>query len=204
MNETDSVTGRPRPRRLTGLLAAILLAIICALIAVLTRDLWLTHHPAAAAARQMRDPEASRRITAIRDLERFGAEEPEIAIRALAAGLKDDAPGVRAAAALALVIPVHGARRRGAAATEVQRAVGALLERVKDSGGDVRAASLRALWMIASPWDGSAPAIEPARVFAELIQAATDPDAAVRIAALSGIGAIGPSVNEDPPALVTR
>jgi len=204
MSESASVNEPSRHRRSNRLLVFLLLAMICAVVDLATRDLWLTSNPAAAAARQIRDLDASKRIAAIRDLERFGTEEPAIAIRALTSGLKDNDASVRATAAMALVIPVHGARRRGAADTEVKRAVVSLSECLRDPGSDVRAAGLRALWMIASPWDGSVPAIDAERVEAALIEAATDPEAVVRISALSGLGMIGPSVSEDPPALLTR
>jgi HEAT repeat protein len=167
------------------------------------RSLWEGRHPAVAAARQVRNREAPQRILAIRDLERFGPEDPEVAIPALSDSLRDTDAEVRAAAAMALVMVVHNAGVTRSAQAHVRRAVGTLFDCLKDPRPDVRAACVQALWMIAQSWYGASPAIDLLGLKNALIEAATDPDAVVRLSAVRGLAANGPRMGEDPPTVLT-
>jgi HEAT repeat protein len=143
--------------------------------------------------------DASKRIAAIGDLERFGPEEPGVAIPALRNTLKDDNAQVRAAGAMALVLVVRGAGLSGAAQPEVKHAVAALFENRKDPDAHARASGVQALWLTASLWAGPDGVIDGARVQDALLDAVADPDATVRLAAVRGLGAVGPKLADDPP-----
>jgi HEAT repeat protein len=192
-------TSPGRPKRALGRLTLILLALL-ALFA--TRSLWTGNHPASAAARNLRVSEVSERILAIRDLERFGPEDPEVAIPALTTALSDPDSGVRTAAAMALFTATRGGGNSRSAQAAVRRAVVALLDCLKDPASEVRARSAEALWMIASQRDGSGPVIDPSRVEKALTLAASDPDASTRRTAVFGLGAIGSRVAEAPPPVL--
>jgi HEAT repeat protein len=147
----------------------------------------------------IRSDVASRRISAIHDLERLGPEDPEVAIPALSASLEDTDPAVRAAAAIALGVAGLGTEARGAVPADVTHALALLLSRLKDPEATVRAAAAQGLWMIASGWNASDHRVDILHVKAALIRAAVDPDPGVRFAALRGLGAIAPKVGDDPP-----
>ena len=56
--------------------------------------------------------------------------------------------------------------------------------------------------MIAQSWYGAPSAVDLARVEDALIAAAADPQDIVRLAAVRGLGVIGPKVGDDPPAVL--
>jgi HEAT repeat protein len=169
-----------------------------------SRGLWWGGGPAAAAARKLRDGDPPTRIVAIGELVRFGQEDPGVALPALRGALKDGEPAVRAAATQALVPVVGSTGRNAAAQPEVRRAVADLLEILSDRVVEVRTSGIGALTMIAVVWQGPDGVVDRPGIRDALLGAAADPDAAVRIAAVRGLGVIGPKLADDPPpALLT-
>jgi HEAT repeat protein len=191
-----NVSGRLRSRRT---LAAMTLVLFVLLVILTTKGWRLSSRPAAAAARKLSDPKVSQRIAAIRDLERFGSQEPETALAALTMALKDTEPQVRTTAAEALVLVVQGAVVRGAARDEVQEGVAALVNGLGDSDTQVRGVNLRALAMLALLVKRPVPGLELPLLHDRFLKALEDPDPVVRVAAVRGLGSIGPKVSEDPP-----
>jgi HEAT repeat protein len=160
---------------------------------------WKVGGPAATAAQGLREKDASRRIAAIGDLERFGPDEPGVALPALRSTLKDEDAKVRATGAMALVTVVRGAGLSGTAQSEARRAVEALLENRRDPDVKARAATVQALWLTASLWEGPREVVDRSRVQQALFEAVADPDESVRLAAVRGLGSIGPKLADDPP-----
>jgi HEAT repeat protein len=164
---------------------------------------WERNHPAAATARRIRQGDAGARIATIQELGNLGRVDPEVTIPALVSCLGDQDPTARAAATMALVTATNGAGAAEAAYGEVLKAVSALIRSLKDERADVRASIVQALWMIAITWPGPPGVIDRPRIYGTLVAAAGDADAGVRIAALRGIGAIGPhDVDTPPPVLL--
>jgi HEAT repeat protein len=201
IDNVNSSSDRKYSKRSLALLVPTL-AILVALLA--SRGVWMKSHPASPAARQIQSREVSERIAALRDLARFGPEDPEVAIPALTAGLKDTDPGIRAGAATALITAVSGAGITSAPRGEMKRAVTTLFENLDDREAEVRAASSEALWMIANLARGSEPPIDLARLDDRLKKAVADPDARVRLSAVRGLGVVSPRVSDDPPHELTR
>ena len=102
--------------------------------------LWERNHPAAGAARGIRAAEPVDRLKAIRELGQIGAEDTEVAIPALIAGLSDLDARVRATAALAVVTVINESIRTDSSADEVREAVDALLGSARDPDPAVRSA----------------------------------------------------------------
>jgi HEAT repeat protein len=183
-----------------GLVALMLSGVVLFLVWL---SLWERNHPAAAAARGMRKAEVAGRLKAIHELEHLGVEDAEVAIPALIAGLSDSNAGVRSAAALALVVVINGAARTETGGVEVRDAIKALLESLKDPEPGVRIAAAQALWMIVVAWQGPMRVIDLAAIDDALEQVAGDPDSGVRLAAICGLGVIGPRISDEaPPALI--
>ncbi len=183
-----------------GLVALIVSGVVLFLVWL---GLWERNHPAAAAARGMRKAEVAGRLKAIHELERLGAEDPEVAIPALITGLSDSHVGVRTAAVGALVTVVNNAARTELGGVEVRDALKALLECLKDPEPGVRIVAAQALWMIVVAWQGPIRVMDIAAIDDALEQVAADPDAGVRLAAICGLGVIGPRISsEAPPALI--
>jgi hypothetical protein len=74
----------------------------------------------------------AKRIVAISDLERFGPEEPGVALAALCDSLGDADARVRAAGAMGLVMVVRSTGLRGTNHGAARRAVDALFKSPKD------------------------------------------------------------------------
>jgi HEAT repeat protein len=191
----------PRSRtRLRPALKYLALALVVLLGGFATRGLWRGGRTAAAeAARMLHDGDAPKRIVAIGNLERFGQEEPGVVLPALSGSLKDEDAQVRAAAALAIVRVVQFTGRSGAGEHDARRAVAALFDSLEDSNAVVRASVLQAIWMIAIVGERPVVVIDRAEVRAALVAAAADPDSNVRLAAVRGLGAIGPKLGDNPP-----
>jgi HEAT repeat protein len=191
--------GADRPRRPLGAFKCLSLVLVGLLGVLVWQRLWRGSNPADDAIRRFRAGDVQNRIAAVTDLERFGPDEPEIAIAALRSSLEDDDAQVRAGGAVALVMVVRSAGIKGVAQSEVRHAVAALIERRKDPEPIVRASMIQALWLIASLWEGPPGVVDGARVEQELIEATHEPEATVRLSAVRGLGAVGPQLADDPP-----
>jgi HEAT repeat protein len=175
--------------------------VLVGLLGVLAwQKLYRSTSPAAAAADRLGDEDPAARISAIGQLERYGQEEPGVALLALREALKDGSARVRAAAALAMVVVVRAAGMKGSDLREANRAVTAIFETTNDAELDVRASSVQALWMIGALWQGPSGVVDYARLQNVLEGASTDPNQAIRLAGIRGLGAICPELNDDPPA----
>jgi HEAT repeat protein len=178
------------------------LVLVGLVVVAASRTLWRGSGPAAAAARGLRDGDASKRLASIGDLQRFGPEEPGVALAALRGTLQDGEARVRAAGAMAMVMVVRAAAHRGDVQSEARRTVTALLETLRDPAAEPRSAAIQALGMIVTVWDGPAGVVDSSRVGNAFIEAAADPDPAVRAAAMRGLGAVGPRIAGDPPPVI--
>jgi HEAT repeat protein len=159
------------------------------------------NHPAASAARGLWSFQASSRLAAVRELERCGRDDTEVAIPALIKGLGDSDAEVRVASAVALVSVVPGVD--GVSATrekDVLDAVNALLKALKDPQPTVRVAAAEAVWLVGLIGPVKVGAVEPKVVADTFLEHLGDPDQSVRMAAIRGLGMVGLNVSDDPPA----
>jgi HEAT repeat protein len=198
-NGADQSEKPGRFRRWIHLPAPLVLGIGVALIAVGWRVMWEIKHPAAAVARKIQQADAGGRLLVIRELEEQSRVDPEVAIPAIVVGLNDQDARVRAAAAMAVASATSTAAIDESAHGAVRAAVRALMDSALDREAAVRAAAVQSLWMVTLTWSGPAGLIDRARVFEALKQAAEDQDGSVRLAALRGIGTVGPRVVDVPP-----
>jgi HEAT repeat protein len=136
---------------------------------------------------------------AVGDLERFGPEDPDVALPALTDRLRDDDPSVRAAAAIGLVRVLHGATQRDVDPSEPRRAAAALLTLVKDPKPEVRAAAAESLWMSAMVTQGTPRAGEVAEALVKHVQAETWDRVNVEI--LQALARFGPLARGAVPRL---
>src|SRR5262245_9142242 len=139
--------------------------------------LWERSHPAASAARRVRDGNAGVRLAAIRALENLGPQDPEVAVPALIEGLADPVPMNRTAAGEGLAVAIPGVGATGTSREEIRDALAALTDRLADPEAAVRARAALALCTIILTWHGPAPALGPEALEAELALRADDPDA---------------------------
>ena len=168
--------------------------------------LWLYdyQHEAAAAARGLWSVNASARLAAVRALEGSGRVDPEVAIPALIRGLKDTDLEVRLAAAEALVCVVPGAGGGPIPSKEdLNAALATLVAMVRDPQPSVRAAATRALWMVMLVNQAPPAQLNVVPATDALIDGLEDSDPSVRLAAIQGLGAVGPRfLGVPPPELV--
>src|SRR5262249_35690026 len=143
--------------------------------------LWERSHPAGAAARGVRKAHAGARLAAIRELERLGPQDPEVALPALVGVLADPEPVNRAAAAEALVTVIQGAGGDGSDPAQVHGAVVALMGLLEDPDAGVRTRATQALWMIALLWQGSPRIIDLDAIAESVLRSADDSSAEVRL-----------------------
>ena len=198
--DRESRGDRRRGRGLTGPLA---LAISGLVLYLAWCVVWERSHPAASLARGVRSGDGAARLKAIRDLERLGPQDPEVALPALIGGLEDPTPGNCEAAAEALVAVIQGVEGTGSDPEHVHDAVLALLGRIGDPRPMVRARSVQALWMIVLIWQGAPLVIEPDAIAAAMEAAAVDREIEVRQAGLRGLGVVGQRFFADtPPRLI--
>jgi HEAT repeat protein len=159
------------------------------------------YHPAAPAARGLWNPQASSRLAAVHDLERFGRDDTGTAIPALIKGLRDSDAEVRAAAAVALVSVTPGVAGAPEPKKEdVRDAVTALLKALKDPQPIVRAAAAQSIWMVVLIGRLPEEEIDLKAMANTFLEQLRDPDPSVRLAAIRGLGMVGPKVWDDPPA----
>ena len=161
--------------------------------------IWERSHPAAAAARGIRSEQVDARLKAVHELENLGAEDTEVAIPALIAGLSDSEAAVRAASAQGLVTVISGAARTESGGMDVRDAVKALLECLDDPDPPVRSACTQSLWMIVISWHGPLGLIDLGLIDDAMVKHAGDPDPGVRYSAICGLGMIGPRISDEAP-----
>jgi HEAT repeat protein len=161
--------------------------------------LWDHYHPAAPVERRLWSSVTAERIAAVGDLGRLGADDPDVAMPALLDSLRDRDARVRAAAATALVSVVQRISGDGQTSKTINEAVSALTRSLGEPEPSVRAAATEALWMVTTV--GQVPAGTPVfdRVRTAMIERLGDADASVRLAAIHGIGSLGPMIADGPP-----
>jgi HEAT repeat protein len=187
-------------RRGRGLTGPLALAISGLVLYLAWSALWERSHPASAAARGVREGDAAARLHAMRDLERLGPQDPEVALPALIEGLADPDATNRAAAITGLVAVVHGVGGSSSDPGQVGEAITALMALLKDTDPAVRTRSTQALWTIVLIWQGAPRVVELDVIGAAMNQTADDRDPQVRSAAMHGLGLIGYRLSDDPPS----
>jgi HEAT repeat protein len=198
-SELDDRGDRSGGRGPTGLLAMAISGLVLYLAWLV---LWERSHPAAAAARRVRQGGAAERLAAIRDLESLGPQDPEIAVPALIEGLADPAATNRGAAAEGLAASIPGVGADGAGPEAVRDALAALIKRVDDPEAAVRVRASHALYTIVLAGHGSARALRLDALEAELMRKADGPDDDVRAAAMLGLSALAQRASDAPPPRV--
>jgi HEAT repeat protein len=190
---------RAEGRRGRGLTGPVALAISGLVLYLAWSALWERSHPASAAARGVREGDTAARLQALRDLERLGPQDPDVALPALIEGLADPDAANRAAAITGLVSVIHGVTGSGSDPGQVGEALTALMARLKDRDAGVRARAAQALWTIVLIWQGSPRVVELDVLAAAMNETADDPDPQVRSSAMRGLGLIGHRLSDDPP-----
>ncbi len=196
----DGIGKVRRSRVRSTMTRLIVLVSVLAAVGWTWLHLWDHYHPAAPAERRLWSSDPAERIAAINDLGRIGRDDIEVAMPALADCLKDQDAKVRAAAAAALVAVVPGPHGQGPSRQDISEATLALMNTLADPQPTVRAAATEAVWMVMSV--AQVPPSEPVldQVRGVLIEGLRDPDAAVRLAAIHGLGTIGPKLDDEPPS----
>jgi len=198
-DSADEVRTSGRPRFRIAVPRVIVWFGFVAAAAWVCLTLWDQSHPAAPWARALWSGKASERIVAIGKLEQVGREDAEVAIPALVEGLGDSAAEVRAAAAMALVTVIPGVVGARPRIELVSKAIAALLTCLKDPQPSVRVAAAQAVWMVIIVGRVPALGVSLDRVTTALIERLGDADRSVRLAAIRGLGTVGPKVSDDPP-----
>jgi hypothetical protein len=201
-SRSDQATKPQRRRRAMTLRVVVTLVIGGIGVAYAWHLRWERNHPAAAVARTVGQGNAAARIQAIHEVEWLGRDDPEVAIPALMRAMDDPDAQVAAAAASALFLPTRNASTDASALADVGNAVQAVMKSLKDKRPEVRAAAAQTLWMLALSWSGPNALLDRRQVYDRLVEAAGDADAGVRLAALSGMGAVPFERADDPPSVV--
>jgi HEAT repeat protein len=147
--------------------------------------------PAKSAIRAMGSSDPSERVDAIRELETTGLGESQIAIPPLIVALADSDARVRAAAAIALGPIGTDAVASRLEVGGVRDAIRALLVAMNDAEPAVRNAATNTLGYIMA--SGKPEVTDPRSVISTLAERLGDRDAEIRLAALRGMVAVGPS-----------
>jgi hypothetical protein len=174
---------------------------------------WETRNPAAAAARNLRSSDPSKRFDAIQEVQVHSMTNPGDGIPALIGALEDTDEKNRVAAARALGFVGSYSLRSNSNATVIEEAANALRGLMKDPAPAVRVESARSLGILggvgfAVPRRGpeaartKSPIGSPVddrmlvEVFSEL---ARESDAGARQLAWQGLGTVGPKLGIDLP-----
>ncbi len=150
--------------------------------------------------RGVRSSDAKDRLTAVRALEQAGRTNRDAAVPALLKAMGDPDAEIRAAAAKSMVSTMLPSGGLPPAREQVNAAISASLGCLDDPDPRVRAEALHAAWMVVMV-SGAPPEkadLEP--LVPPFIARLGDADASVRLAAIRGLGYIGPKVAEEPPA----
>ncbi len=144
------------------------------------------------------------RLEAIRELQRLGPQDPEVALPALVGVLADPEPVNRGAAAEALVTVIQGAGGDGSDPDQVHGAVAALMGLLEDPDAGVRTRATQALWMIALLWQGSPRIIDLDAIAESILRTADDRAAEVRLETVRRTRRDRPSALRGPAAAAGR
>src|SRR5262249_26954563 len=188
--------GRRRDRGLTGPLS---LAISGLVLYLAWCVLWERSHPAGPAAAGIRQGDAGARLRAIRELERIGPQDPDVALPALIEGLADRDASNRAASAGALVPVIQGIKVSGSDSDHVPVAVESVAGLLTAPQPMVRAEAGQALAPIVMLCQGGPRVIDLDVIASALGRTADDPDEAVRMAAVRGLGVLASPLSDGPP-----
>lgn len=191
---------RRKARRLqTGVRGLIVVVACCAVISWLTRSLWESQHPSAAAARGLRSEDPARRTQATRELMSIGAADPARAIPPLIDALGDPNVEVRIGTIDALGVIGSDGVTSGAAADAIRAASNALTRVLEDREPSVRIAAIVALERIVAARKASGP-IDPKAAIDAIAKALSDGDEAVARRTVQALTICGPSYPADLPA----
>jgi HEAT repeat protein len=187
------------PRQLRLRSVAIAIACLGALIWT-ARVVWenrdLDHSIVRESARATRSGDTTVRLTAVRDLGRFGSKAREVAMPALLASTKDQDAEIRSMAA-------EGLGQVAFDASDARTTAVALTELSKDSDPRVRLSTVVAYRMlVGSPRAGGQPPMEPGTALNGLLGLIGDSDDGVRGAAFTGLGVAGSKGAEPPSQLI--
>ncbi len=204
----DSLAGsRPAPansrttppsRSRIGLQTTLALAVGCGVLWWIVHTVSSNTHGTSAAIRAMKSRDASERVSGIKQLETAGPGNGPTAIPALIVALGDPDAQVRSEAAMALGYIGAYALKAGSPDDMLRGAVTALLGSLKDAQPRVRVAAANALASIISS-EKSAGLIDHKAALITLTESLSDPDTAVRYAALGPLGLVAPASGVDPP-----
>jgi HEAT repeat protein len=180
-----------------GLLAMMALVACAAVLLWVGRVVWENrdrqHATAWKSVQALRSRHLAERLSAVRDLGRFGPEAPEMVLPALLSALGDNHAEIRSAAAESLtsLSSIVDASRVAAAS---------LIGSLKDRDAAVRIAAANALATILSVRraDENPPA-DPRVVIAALADMLDDQDQDVRAAAVRALGLVGGTTEAAPP-----
>lgn len=186
-------------RRGRGLRSLFVLAASGVLVYLVWSIMWERNHPAGSAARLVLKGDSAARLKVIRDLERLGPEDPEIALLALAEELADPEPFNRTAAVDGLLTVIQHVGPSGSAPDGVGVAVATLMGRLDDPQPMVRRRAVQALWTIVLMWQGTPGVLELDRMVAAMSRMAGDRDPEIRSVAVRGLGVVGRRISDDPP-----
>jgi HEAT repeat protein len=190
----------PPPTRRGRLLLMIAACLGCGIL------LWVwkttgdqQHREAVAAARTLHETaNPAERASAIRDLVRYGKNDGKLAITSIVASLNDPDLAVRVVATRSLGPAACASALRGVDDAEVKTAIETLLRTLQDPLPSVRAAAINSLASIAMTESPSG-VIQPEPLISAFTLMLKDPDAVVRIQAISAIGFALPERLGDPP-----
>ena len=146
----------------------------------------------------MRSQDASERVSGIQRLGTAGLGNGQMAIPPLIVALGDADAQVRSEAAMALGYIGPDAPKAGSPDDMLRGAVTALLGSLKDPQPRVRVAAANALASILSS-EKSTRLIDHKAALITLTESLSQPDAAVRYAALGPLGLVAPASGVDPP-----
>lgn len=192
----DDGGGRRRGR---GLASVLVLAASGLLVYLAWSIMWERNHPAGPAALRVRQGDAAARLKVIRELERLGPEDPEIALPALSEAMADPEPFNRTAAVDGMLTVIQHVGPGGGAPEEVGAAVAALLDDIDDPQPVVRRRVVQALWTVSLIWQGTPRVLQVDRMIEAMARMAAERDPELRSMAVRGLGVVGRRVSEDPP-----
>jgi HEAT repeat protein len=148
---------------------------------------------------------ADERLTAVHELEQSGRMIRDAAVPALLKAMNDPDASVRAGAAKAMVSTMSPISGLPASRTHVNAAISVALGCLDDPDPSVRAEAVHAAWMVVMVSGPPPEKAELEPILPRLIDRLSDADASVRLAAIRGVGHVGPKVaSEPPPALLAR
>jgi HEAT repeat protein len=190
---------RTLPRRSVS--SVIALVACSGLVIWAVRFVWERQQPELAALRELSSPTASDRVHALRELGRFGHENPGGLIPPLIAALKDPDTAVRVRAADALMYVGSEALTVNPADRSVSDIVAALCEASADTQASVRLTAIRSLGSILAQSNRkiATPVIDASAIMKVLVPALNDADSEVRVASFKALHVTAELGLTEPP-----